>query len=84
MNILASIIEIVEKIANYFVLKTLHLIIFVRNAFILKETARQYIYLLQDTYKEKNGNQIIIAKILDSPIGVFKMSAIELVGRALI
>ena len=81
MNILASIIEIAEKIVNCFVLKILQIVIFVRNAFILKETSRQYIYVLQDTYKEKNGDQIIIAKIIDSPRGVFKMSAIELVGK---
>jgi len=29
--------------------------------------------------QRKNGDQIIIAKIIDSPRGVFKMSAIELV-----
>ena len=81
MNFFILVIRVIEKTRNYLFSKILLLTLLVRNTFVLKESARQYIYLLQDTYKAPDGNQIITAKIIDSPRGFFKMPALELVGK---
>lgn len=52
---------------------------YIRNSYINNYKNKTYVYTIKDCHRNAYGQQIIVAKIIDSPRSVFTMSAIDLV-----
>jgi hypothetical protein len=52
---------------------------YVRNAYLVKYKNKNFVYEIQGCHRNKEGKQIIVAKILNSPKSAFTMPAVDLV-----
>lgn len=69
------------KLFNLVIFQIHKWVAYAQNAYLRKSDARKAVYEIKDSYRNGYGQQIVVAKIIDSPRGLFKMPATELVLR---
>ncbi|HLB43673.1 MAG TPA: queuosine precursor transporter [Gammaproteobacteria bacterium] len=63
---------------NIIISKLFALFAYVKNSYIQKSDNKKCVYQVEEFYRSSAGKQMVVAKVIDSPRGFFKLSAIEL------
>src|ERR1700730_9292852 len=67
-----------KTIINILISKLYALFAYVKNAYIQKSDNKKCVYQVSEFYRSNSGEQFVVAKIIDSPRGVFKIPAVQL------
>lgn len=67
-----------KSFLNFLLLKLFALFAYVKNAYIQKSDSKKSVYQVEEFYRNNTGEQIVVAKVIDSPRGFFKLSAVDL------
>lgn len=73
--------QVSTSITGSFLIWLMSFFVWLKKIYLHKLDTRKNLYCINEIYKNSQGKQIVVCKILDTPRGVFTMEAAELVLR---